>query len=133
MSTGGAIREISIAGRIFAVPADNDVTKRLGGRQVEFQPNGDGISGRYIETPTGWTLDGVQVSIDENKGDGDFLKGIQGGTNPTKRDDAYDVTITEASGHTRQGRGRITGELNFSTQNATATFTMMGPGSLALQ
>lgn len=123
---GGSIESISIRGRLFPVAADADVNRKLGGFENELQPNGDG-SARLIKTRVPWLLDGLTVEIDEDRADQDFLQEI------ADDPDFVPVTITFASGATYQGRGTISGELQVSSQNATASFSLSGPRKLTQQ
>ena len=125
-AVGGSIESISIRGRLFPVAADAEVQRKLGGFENELQPNGDG-SARLIKTRVPWMLDGLTVEIDEDRGDHEFLQEIADDS------DYVPVTITFASGSTWQGRGTISGELQVSSQNATASFSLGGPGALTQQ
>jgi hypothetical protein len=131
MSVGGSIQEVSIGGRVFSATADADAARRLGGFQSETQMNGDATS-REIMTRVSWSLSGVVLSIDENRADQDFLQDCADGVNAG--DDGYfDVTITYASNHTRQGRGKPTGEIVANSMNSTVSLSLTGPGKLDLQ
>lgn len=125
-SVGGSIESISIRGRLFPVAADADVNRKLGGFENELQPNGDG-SARLIKTRVPWMLDGLTVEIDEDRADHEFLQEIADDS------DYVAVTITFASGATFQARGTISGELQVSSQNATASFSLSGPGAMTQQ
>lgn len=125
-SVGGSIESISIRGRLFPVAADADVNRKVGGFENELQPNGDG-SARLIKTRVPWMLDGLTVEVDEDRADHEFLQEI------ADDPDFVPVTITFASGSTWQGRGTISGELQVSSQNATASFQLSGPGALTQQ
>lgn len=125
-SVGGSIESISIRGRLFPVAADAEVQRKLGGFENELQPNGDG-SARLIKTRVPWMLDGLVVEIDEDRADHEFLQEIANDS------DYVAVTITFASGRTFQARGTISGELQVSSQNATAAFSMSGPGEMTQQ
>lgn len=125
-AVGGSIESISIRGRLFPVAGDADVNRKLGGTENELQPNGDGTA-RLIKTRVPWMLDGLTVEIDEDRADHEFLQEI------ADEHDYVPVTITFASGSTWQGRGTISGELQVSSQSATASFSLSGPGSLSQQ
>lgn len=126
MSTGGSIESISIRGRLFAVASDADAQVKLGGFENEKQSNGDG-SARTVKTRVPWSITGLQVDINEAKGDHEFLQEIQDSL------DDVSVTVTYANGTTRQGTGTITAEVQYSTQNATATVSLGGGGKLTQQ
>ena len=68
VAIGGSIEQISLNGRIFAVPADADTGRKLGGFENEYQSNGDG-TGRLIKTRTGWSIDSLLVQIDDTSDD----------------------------------------------------------------
>lgn len=125
-SVGGSIESISIRGRLFPVAGDAEVNRKLGGFENELQPNGDG-SARLVKTRVPWMLDGLTVEVDEDRADHEFLQEIADDS------DYVAVTITFASGSTFQGRGTISGELQVSSQNATASFSLSGPGALTQQ
>lgn len=125
-TVGGSIQECSIAGRVFAVAADADVTVKLGGASNDVQANGNGTA-RQIKTIEAWSISGLNVEIDNNRADHDFLQGIADGN------EYVSITLTYADGNTRQGKGTITGGLEGSSQNATASLNLMGEGKLELQ
>ncbi len=126
-AVGGSIQEIGLSGRTFAVAADAESQRKLGGFENEVMPNGDGATARLIKTRVAWMLDGITVEIDDDRGDHEFLQDL------TNRNDYYAVTITYASGETYQGTGQITGETQTSSQSATAPVSLMGPGVLTRQ
>jgi hypothetical protein len=125
-AVGGSIESISIKGRNFAVASDAEANRKLGGFENEVQANGDG-TGRIVKTRVPWALDGVQVEVDDVRGDQEFLQDISNGT------EFVPITMTLASGFTYQATGIVTGELQGSTQNATASLTMSGPGEMSRQ
>jgi len=125
-AVGGSIESVSIAGRTFSVAADTESQRKLGGTENEIQPNGDG-SARNVKTRVNWSIDGLSLTVDDDRGDHEFLQ---------ERADASGfepMSVTYASGVTYQGRGTITGELQVSSQNATASVTLGGPGKLTKQ
>ena len=124
---GGSVQEVAIAGRIFPVTADADVSLRSGGKSVELQPNGDG-SVRKILTNMPWQLEGLEIEIDDDRGDLEFLQDI---ADKAKADD--DVSLTLSSGVTWGGRGTVVGEVTRSTQKSSASVTLGGPGKLEQQ
>lgn len=125
-AVGGSIESISIRGRLFPVAADADVTRKLGGYENEVQPNGDG-SGRLIKTRVSWNLEGVVVELNDARADHEFLQEIADGKT------FEPITITYASGVTYQGTGTVTDELGASSQSATASLSLGGPGTLTQQ
>ncbi len=126
VAIGGSIEQVSLAGRIFSVPADADTGRKLGGFENEYQPNGDG-TGRLIKTRTGWSIDGLLIQIDDTSDDDDFIQDL------ADRADFFPVTVTYVSGAVRQGTGQIVGENPTASQAATKAISLMGPGELTLQ
>ncbi len=125
-TVGGSLQECSIDGRVFAVAADADVTVKLGGSSNDVQANGNGTT-RIIKPLEPWSVAGLTVDINNDRGDQDFLQRLADGNV------LVTVTLTYADGNTRQGKGTITGGLEGSTQNATASLNLMGEGKLELQ
>ena len=125
-AVGGSIEAISIRGRNFPVASDAEANRKLGGFENEVQANGDGTA-RIVKSRVPWSLDGVTVEIDDDRADQEFLQEI------ADAKDFVPVSITLASGHTYQGRGTITGEIQASSQNATAGISLMGPGEMTQQ
>jgi hypothetical protein len=125
-AVGGSIESISIRGRLFPVASDAEATKKLGGFENEVQSNGDG-GARLVKTRIPWGIDGVQVEISDARADAEFLQEIADGF------DWVPITITLASGVTYQAKGTVSGEVGSSTQNATASITLSGPGTLTQQ
>lgn len=125
-AVGGSIESISIRGRLFPVASDAEATKKLGGFENEVQSNGDG-GARLVKTRIPWGIDGVQVEISDARADAEFLQEIADGF------DWVPITITLASGVTYQAKGTVAGEVGSSTQNATASITLSGPGTLSQQ
>ena len=126
MSVGGSIQEVSLNGRIFAVAADADSNRKLGGFNNEFQSNGNG-TGRLIKTREGWMLDGLALDTDDIRADHEFLQDL------ADLKEFFVVLITYVSGVSMQGRGQITGDFQTSSQNATTPVTLNGPGKLTKQ
>jgi hypothetical protein len=131
MATGGSIKEISIAGRVFTLAADAEVTRKLGGYESETQPNGDATT-REVLTVVPWSLSGLTVVVDENKADQDFLQDCSDGVNADD-DGYYPITITDVKNVVRSGRGKPNGEVAHNSKNSTCALNLMGPGKLELQ
>lgn len=131
MSTGGSIQEISIRGRNFAVAADADVTRKLGGFEATLEANGDGTA-RKIMTRVTWAVTGLTVDVNQIRGDHEFLQDICNGT-VADEDGFVAVTVTHADGTTWQGRGTITEALEYNSMNTTAAVGLGGPGTLQRQ
>ena len=125
-AVGGSIEEVSLAGRSFPVAADADSNKKLGGFENEVQANGDG-SARLIKTRVPFNVDGLTLSIDDDRGDHEYLQEL------ANRKDFWPLTATYASGAIFQGTGQITGEMQVSSQNQTAAVSLSGAGILTKQ
>lgn len=123
---GGSIESVTIDGRIFAVAADAESQRKLGGFENEVQMNGDG-TGRIIKTRIPPVVDGLTISIDDDNEDSEFLQERANGKV------FFPFAITYASGNTYQGVMMITGEVQVSSQNATAAVSLMGTGELTKQ
>ena len=125
-AVGGSIESLTLDGREFAVAADTEAQRKLGGFENEVQANGNG-TGRIIKTRVPLSLDGVVVEIDDSRGDHEFLQDL------TDSNDFVSLSITYASGITYQGTAQVVGETQASSQSATAPISLMGPGTLTNQ
>jgi|SRR5688572_12469463 len=123
---GGSIQSVSIRGRLFAVASDAEANKKLGGFENEVQANGNGTA-RLVKTRVPWSIDGLQIEIDDTRADHEFLKEIADSL------EFVAITMELVSGAIYQGEGQIIEEVTSSSQNATATITLMGPGTLTQQ
>ena len=125
-AVGGSIESITLDGRNFPVGADAEAQRKMGGFENEVSANGDG-SARLIKTRVPLSIDGLTIEIDDGRGDHEFIQEL------SNRSDFFPVSITYASGVTYQATAQITGELQASSQNATASVSLMGPGELTSQ
>ena len=123
----GSIVEVSVDGRSYKAANDADGATKFGGYENEFQANGDGQTGRLIQTRVGWSFSGAAIAIDDQNGDLEFLENIKalGRFVPIK--------FVYADGTVRSGSGNITGELAVSSMSGTADVTFEGPGVLQQQ
>lgn len=124
---GGSAKYLAINGRHFSIPADNDINLDPGGETTELAMNGDNTA-RYIVKVEGWSLTGLQIGVDESKDDVQFLKERAADISGEDR-----IEICLADRNVYAGKGRICSRIVVSTQNATATFDLMGGGSLDKQ
>lgn len=125
-AVGGSIDSVTLDGRIFAVAADAEAQRKLGGFENEVQSNGDGTA-RLIKARVPLSIDGLTIEIDDDRGDHEFLQEL------SNRNDFFPVALTYASGATYQGTAQLVGETQASSQNATAAVSLMGPGILTKQ
>ncbi len=123
---GGSIQSVTLKGREFAVAADAESQRKLGGFENEVRANGDGTA-RIIKTRVPLSLDGLTLVVDDSRGDHEFLQGL------ADRSDFWPLAITYASGVTYGGTGQIIGEMQFSSQASTAQLSLSGPGKLTRQ
>lgn len=123
---GGSIEAVTLDGRNFPATGDADVNRKLGGFENEVQSNGDG-GGRIIKTRMPWSLSGVALECDDARGDQEYLQDL------ADRNDDFAITITYASGLVYQGAGQIVSELQATSQSATQTVDLSGPGKLTQQ
>ena len=126
MSTGGSIIGLGLDGRRFSVPSDAEGQRKLGGWENEVLTNGDGTA-RLIKTRVPLQLDGITVSIDDDRGDAEYLQELQ------NRNGFFPIVVTFASGISYQGSAQITGETQISSQSSTSSVSLMGPGTLTRQ
>lgn len=126
MATGGSIESVTFDKRLFKVAGDADATRDLGGFTNEQRPNGDGSS-RTVKQRKNWMISGLKLEIDNNQGDLEFLQ---------ERADAnayFPFVITYVDGNSYQGVGQIEGDLQDSSQDATAEVGFKGPFKLTRQ
>ncbi len=125
-AVGGSIESVTLNGRPFAVAADAEAQRKLGGWENAVEANGNG-TGRLIKTRVPMSISGLTVEIDDSRGDHEFLQDL------ANLNDFFPLAITYASGRTYQGVGQIVDELQVSSQNATAQLSLAGPGNLTPQ
>ena len=125
-AVGGSIQSLTIRGRIFPVASDAEANKKLGGFENEVQANGDATA-RKIMTRVPWAVDGLQVEINDDRADQEFLQEIADSL------DFVSIEMELASGTIYAGTGTITDEIQGSSQNATATIKIGGPGKFEAQ
>jgi len=125
-AVGGSIEEVTLSGRSFAVAADAEAQRKLGGFENEVLANGNGTA-RIIKTRVPLSIDGLTIEVDDSRADQEFLQEL------ADRPDFWVLAITYASGITYQGTAQIVGENPASSQSATAAISLMGPGVLTKQ
>ena len=123
---GGSIDSLTLDGREFAVAADAEAQRKIGGFENEVMANGNSTA-RLIKTRNPLSLDGVTIEIDDSRGDQEFVQDLSDAT------DFFSISITYASGITWQGTAQLVGELASSSQSATMPVSLAGPGKLTKQ
>ena len=122
----GSIESITLDGRSFAVTADADTSRKLGGFENEVQSNGDGTT-RAVKTRVPWSLTGVVIEIDDTAGDQEFLQALQNSNRNVP------LTATYVSGVSYQATGQVVGEVVFNNQSSTASLDLSGSGEMTPQ
>lgn len=125
-ATGGPLESVSFAGREFAVTADSEAPRKLGGSENENSANGNG-SARLLKNTVPWSLSGFSVEIDDTRGDHEFIQDLSDGKG------YFDIAATYASGVVYQGVGNFTGELAMSNRSASMPVNVGGPGKFTPQ
>ena len=74
-----------------------------------------------------WGISGLAVSIDDTRGDQEFLQEL------ADLKDFFPIAVTYPSGEVFQGSGQIVGEAPAGSQNTTAPINLGGPGKLTRQ
>lgn len=123
---GGSIEAVDLSGREFAVTAEATGNRKLGGFENAVNSNGNG-SARTTKTRVPWMLSGLDLEIDDTRGDQEYLQDL------ANRKDYFDVSVTLVSGVTYNGTGQIVEAIEFDTTNSTASLSLSGPGSLRIQ
>lgn len=117
---GGDIRQLKIGGREFGVASGASIEVTLSGYQNTFVPFGNGqMGGTQVRVLA--AIDGMEVSIDNDNEDMEFLQGIQTDGEPVP------LSYTLVDGKTYSGSLGIDGELKYKSDAGTATFAMRGP------
>lgn len=123
----GSLVEFAVNGRSFKCAADADGNTMLGGKSNEFSANGDGISGRVIQTVMPWKFSGINFAIDDDNDDLEFLQNIADAGRQVPCKGVY------SDGTVRSGQGIITGDIEVSSMNGTAPLTFEGSGKFQKQ
>ena len=123
---GGSIETVSLGGREFPSTSEAEVQRKLGGMENDVDSNGNG-SARIIQTRNAWSLSGVIVENDDNRGDQEYIQDLMDSK------DFFDVDITYCSGAVYQVRGQIVGENAASSKSATMALNLKGPQRLTKQ
>lgn len=131
MSIGGSIEAVSLAGRNFSVAADADVSRKLGGFEQTFEPNGDS-TGRFIRTRVGWALSGLVIDVNDLRGDHEYLQELQRGEH-ADADGCIAISVTYVSQAVYSGRGNVVDAAEYASMASTSSLSLMGPGELTKQ
>jgi methyl coenzyme M reductase subunit D len=122
----GSVQNVSVNGRNFPVAADADGARNLGGRTNEVQSNGNGTV-RVVQTRVPWSVGGLTLGINDDANDQKFLQDL------ADSGSLVPFTFELAGGQIYRGNGTISDNIEFSTQNGTASVTFMGEQKLEQQ
>ena len=125
-AVGGSIESVTINGRTYPVAADAEAQVKLGGFENEVQSNGNG-SARTIKTRVPWSITGLNIEVDHTRGDAEEIQAVANLTTDVS------VSVTFADGTIYSGTGTVTDESTFSSQSATRSVSLSGPGVLTKQ
>ena len=125
-AVGGSLESVTLDGREFPVAADVEAQRKLGGWENEVLANGNGTA-RLIKTRVPLSIEGLVVEVDDSRGDHEFLQAL------ADRLDFFPAGLTYASGITWQASAQITGDMQASSQSASAAVSLMGPGIITQQ
>jgi hypothetical protein len=119
MAGGGPIESITIKGRRFPVDAESDMDLNLGGYTNEVKPNGDGSS-RLVKARRLAKLSGGSLSVDNDRGDNEFLQIVADDT------DLVDVDVTLVDGTVYSGNMQISGDFTYKTMDSICEIELVG-------
>ena len=117
---GGEIRQLKINGREFDPAPEASFELTPSGFDHENKPCGNGTMVATGKRVLG-AIDGAEVSIDNGRGDLEYLTGIKDDGEPVS------VALTLADGSTWRGSLAIEGELKYATSDGKAFFALRGP------
>lgn len=116
--TGGSVQSISLGGREFKADAGTKPTVSLGGVSVEQKMNGKGTH-RELYTPINWMISGIEVELDLENGDWEYLVNFQLGG-------GGEIIITYAGDISYIGVGNITDKLDANPSEASISLSCGG-------
>jgi hypothetical protein len=123
MATGGSIESVTIGGRRFPVDSEEDVTQMLGGFSNETKLAGDG-SGRQIKKRVPWSIKSLKLICDPEREDTEYLQALADESN------FVPITMKLVDGTIYGGQGQIEGDIEWSSQDSSASIELKGPGKL---
>ena len=133
MPTGGSVYEVYIAGRTFSVAASAETFRVLGGSENYVETNGDGSS-RLLQRHVPWSIRGLVLSIDPNRGDHEYLQSVADGTMSGADGRGFYVVSVIYGAKRRDGQrysfdavGTIVDEIAFNSMDSTCTVNLAGP------
>jgi hypothetical protein len=112
---GGDVRQFLISGREFDPVGGSSPTIILAGYINENLPTGNGKIHTMAKRKLGG-FDGGVISLDATRKDQEFIQNLINGQN------AFNVSVTLASGKTYSGSGKIEGDANFNSNDGQFEF-----------
>jgi hypothetical protein len=112
---GGDVRQYLISGREFDPVGGSSPTIILAGYINENMPTGNGKIHTMAKRKLGG-FDGGVISLDATRKDQEFIQNLINGQN------AFNVSVTLASGKTYSGSGKIEGDANFNSNDGQFEF-----------
>jgi hypothetical protein len=112
---GGDVRQYLISGREFDPVGGSSPTIILAGYINENLPTGNGKIHTMAKRKLGG-FDGGVFSLDATRKDQEFIQNLINGQN------AFNVSVTLASGKTYSGSGKIEGDANFNSNDGQFEF-----------
>ena len=117
---GGPLESITINGRTFPVAQDSGPSTDLGGDTNTIEMNGDRTS-RIVKELRPALLESINVQIDHDNNDLQFLDDIQQGT------EFVPISVTFVEQTVYSGSGIITDPVVLNSDKATAEIKLSGP------
>lgn len=118
-AVGGPVESITISGRNFVCDSEDDVSITPKGFTNEVKQNGDGTV-RLVKSWHVGSIEGLNIAIDEEAGDFDFLKEIQ------DKFEFVSVQCTLVNGIVYNGKMQITDAVKLNTKESTVEVTLSG-------
>jgi hypothetical protein len=112
---GGDVRQYLISGREFDPVGGSSPTIILAGFVNENLPTGNGKIHTLSKRKLGG-FDGGVISLDATRKDQEFIQNLINGQ------EAFNVSVTLASGKTYSGSGKIEGDANFNSNDGQFEF-----------
>jgi len=109
--------------RSFALASDDDPTIDLGGITNEPAYTSEGGQIR-VQSVKGWKIEGVDVIIDSESGDQEYLQEVNDSLSPSN------ITYEALDGTIYTGSGSIEGEIKGSLKTQKVSLTLSGGGKL---
>jgi hypothetical protein len=113
---GGDVRQYLISGREFDPVGGSSPIIILAGYTNENLPTGNGKIHTLAKRKLGG-FDGGVISLDATRKDQEFIQNLINGQN------AFNVSVTLASGKTYSGSGKIEGDANFNSNDGQFEFS----------